>query len=118
MIWLRYGANLLSFKDNSINEATANAQEDRSVRGEQTAENIRYGQAISESGFGGETVAFSGSAQQSGYGRTEGIEKDGHVGQTRREQGYGEGNNVGAWLRAAESISQGQIYNKKTTITE
>lgn len=65
------------------------------ARGEQTAENIRYGEAISEHGFGGKTIGNSGSAEQGGYGRTEGIEKDG-VSQTRREQGYGGGNNVGA----------------------
>ena len=31
-------------------------------RGERTAENIRYGQAVSESGMGGFTTGFSGGA--------------------------------------------------------
>lgn len=64
-------------------------------RGETTAENIRYGEAISEHGFGGETVGNSGEAdnQEGGGGSY------GRVGETekmRREQGYGGGSGVGA----------------------
>ena len=41
-------------------------QEDQSKaeKGEKTAENVRYGQAISEGGFGGETTESSGGANQ------------------------------------------------------
>ena len=50
---------------------------------------------ISEHGFGGETVGNSGSAQQGvGFGGTE--DESGDVKQSRREQGYGGGNDVGA----------------------
>ncbi|OAP55559.1 hypothetical protein AYL99_10532 [Fonsecaea erecta] len=64
-------------------------------RGKQTAENIRYGQNISESGMGGKTTAQGGSAAQgSGYGGTQ----DQSKGQkdTRPQQGYGAGSGVGA----------------------
>lgn len=37
-------------------------QQEKSERGEKTAENIRYGEAISEHGFGGETTGNSGEA--------------------------------------------------------
>ncbi|MCJ1259397.1 hypothetical protein MMC24_007234 [Lignoscripta atroalba] len=36
----------------------------KAERGEKTAENVRYGEAISEHGFGGETTGNSGSANQ------------------------------------------------------
>ncbi|KAE9982829.1 hypothetical protein EG328_010568 [Venturia inaequalis] len=56
-------------------------------RGEKTAENIRYGQAISEQGVGGFTAPEmnSGSATQEGGSRQQ--EED--TGSMRREQGYG-----------------------------
>jgi hypothetical protein len=58
---------------------------------------MRYGEAISEHGFGGETVGNSGSANQgSGFGGTnDDSEGKGAEGQTRREQGYGGGSGVG-----------------------
>ncbi|OAL31274.1 hypothetical protein AYO20_08329 [Fonsecaea nubica] len=64
-------------------------------RGKQRANNIRYGQNISESGMGGKTVAQDGQAgQQGGYGGT----PDQAEGQkdTRPQQGYGAGSGVGA----------------------
>ncbi|KAG0646266.1 hypothetical protein D0Z07_8260 [Hyphodiscus hymeniophilus] len=88
------------FNDSTTAESTEAWQSEareKKERGEKTAENVRYGEAISEHGFGGETVGNSGSANQgSGYG---GTEKDGEGdgnGQTRREQGYGGGSGVGA----------------------
>lgn len=43
-----------------------------SERGQQTADNIRYGQNISESGMGGKTNTATGTAnQEGGYGGTE-----------------------------------------------
>jgi len=58
---------------------------EKRARGEKTAENVRFGQAVSESGFGGRTVGNSGTADEVEEG-----------GQMRREQGYGGGSGVGA----------------------
>lgn len=65
-------------------------------RGERTAENIRYGQSISENGFGGQTTGNSGSTVQDGYGSAKVPESDDAIDQTRRMQGYGDGSGVGA----------------------
>lgn len=64
-------------------------------RGQQTADNIRYGQNISESGVGGKTTTSTGSAEQAGGygGKADDAEPQK---QTRREQGYGPGSGVGA----------------------
>ncbi|OWP02385.1 hypothetical protein B2J93_3173 [Marssonina coronariae] len=70
---------------NEKTEADVQQAKEKRERGEKTAENIRYGEAISEHGFGGETVGNSGEA-----GAGEAI-----LGQSRREQGYGEGSGVG-----------------------
>jgi len=53
-------------------------------RGEKKAENIRYGQAMSEQGVGGFTAPShnSGSAEEGAHG---------DAGQSRREQGYDAG---------------------------
>ncbi len=48
---------------------------------------MRYGEAISEHGFGGETVGNTGEADAT-------VERVGAE-QTRREQGYGTGSGVG-----------------------
>jgi len=84
------------FKDSSSTEASRQAQQEKSAKGEKTAENTRYGEAISEHGFGGETTGNSGDAQQGGYGRID--ENSGAEGtsQVRRTQGYGPGSGVGA----------------------
>ena len=59
------------------------------------AENIRYGQGISEGGMGGQTTASSGDAQQGqGFGGTEAMGDEGGK-SSRREQGYGPGSGVG-----------------------
>lgn len=69
----------------------------KAERGEKTAENIRYGEAISEHGFGGQTTGNSGQAQQGGgYGTTKADENTGSAMDTREQQGYGEGSGVGA----------------------
>jgi len=63
-------------------------------RGQQTADNIRYGQNISESGVGGMTTTSTGSAEQSGgYGAKP--DDSEQLKNTRREQGYGPGSGVG-----------------------
>ena len=69
--------------------ATEQAAAAHAARGEKTAENIRFGEAISEHGFGGETTTSTGTADAPG--------RDGEgPRQTRREQGYGGGSGVGA----------------------
>ena len=88
----------LCLKDPNPNEAKQQLAQQKRERGEQTAENIRYGEAISEHGFGGQTVGNSGKANQgAGFGRA--VEDgDGNAdgnGQMRREQGYGGGSGVG-----------------------
>jgi len=79
------------------NEASQPAQPGGASRGEKTAGNIRYGEAISEHGFGGETVGNTGVANpDSGFGGAKRDEGSGEGGQMRREQGYGGGSGVGA----------------------
>jgi len=84
------------YEDSSVNEATTQAGKDKAARGEKTAENVRYGEAISEHGFGGETIGNTGEAQQGGYGRTDEQTGTDDITQSRREQGYGGGSGVGA----------------------
>ncbi|KAK4897886.1 hypothetical protein LTR28_001670 [Elasticomyces elasticus] len=62
-------------------------------RGAQTAENIRYGQAVSEQGVGGFTTGSDGVAKQEGGGAGAGgvdeggMDKQGE--ESRVQQGYG-----------------------------
>jgi len=56
-----------------------------SARGAQTAENVRYGQAISEQGVGG----FTAPELNSGEPTQEGDFGGEDLGKMRREQGYG-----------------------------
>jgi hypothetical protein len=77
---------MLLYTDSGVNEASKQAQADKTAREEKTAENVRFGESISEHGFGGKTAGNSGSK---GTGRSE------EVGQTRRVQGYGGGSGVG-----------------------
>lgn len=75
---------------------TEGAPPPNSDHGDKTAENIRYGQNISESGMGGMTTTSSGKANSGeGYGGTErdpALEKTGN---NRSAQGYGPGSGVG-----------------------
>lgn len=73
-------------------EADVHRASQASARGKKTAENIRYGEAISEHGFGGETVGNSGVADNVGKEKEL---KGGVPGQMRREQGYGGGSSIG-----------------------
>lgn len=70
-----------------------NTSEDASTsadRGQQTADNIRYGQNISESGMGGKTTTSSGAAgQEGGYGGAP--DQTGPQDDARPKQGYGPG---------------------------
>lgn len=71
----------------STKESVAPTKE--SERGEQTASNIRYGQAISESGFGGKTEGGLGKADPTSNDQKHGS-NEGNTG--RNIQGY-DGNN-------------------------
>lgn len=87
---LRIRANLSGDSTNTSEDTNGLSAE----RGQQTADNVRYGQNVSESGMGGKTTTSSGDAQQDGYGGTEAQDTD--LKNTRREQGFGPGNNIGA----------------------
>ncbi|RVX70955.1 hypothetical protein B0A52_06113 [Exophiala mesophila] len=75
----------------NTSEGAATSSQD----GQRTADNIRYGQNISESGMGGKTTTSTGTAnQEGGYGGTADQTTDQK--NTRREQGYGPGSGIGA----------------------
>lgn len=77
-------------------DAVAEQQEqDKADGGAQTAENVRYGQNMSEGGMGGKTTEAGGSANQEGYGSTDAQAGRDEVDRTREEQGYGSGSGVG-----------------------
>jgi len=64
------------------------AQQD-AEKGEQKAENIRYGQTISEGGMGGMTSNQTGEAGQEGFGRMEDKSGNSDGAAERRVEGYG-----------------------------
>lgn len=57
------------------------AAKEKAERGEKTAENIRYGQGISETGMGGFTTTSSGGADKVGDAAD--------AAQSRKAEGYG-----------------------------
>ncbi|MCJ1274826.1 hypothetical protein MMC21_002624 [Puttea exsequens] len=66
-------------------------------KGARTAENVRYGQTISEGGIGGKTTEAGGNANEdSGYGATTEQADSSDAAESRRDQGYGPGSGVGA----------------------
>lgn len=66
------------------------AAQEKAERGEKTAENIRYGQGISEAGAGGYTSTSSGTGGQEGFGRQQDQVGDtADAVQSRRAEGYG-----------------------------
>ncbi|MCJ1372897.1 hypothetical protein MMC20_004123 [Loxospora ochrophaea] len=72
-------------------------QQDMSKKGEKMAENIRYGESISEHGFGGETQGNDGVANQGdGFGATDALSNQSGASQARSQQGYSGGSGVGA----------------------
>ncbi|KAK4540684.1 hypothetical protein LTR36_009015 [Oleoguttula mirabilis] len=87
------GGQLGSAETTTDPAQTEEAQQQKSERGEKTAENVRYGQAISEEGgVGGVTQGQEGSAAQEGYGGVKdqsGDGGDGEAAQERRAEGYG-----------------------------
>jgi len=58
-------------------------------KGEKTAENIRYGQNISESGMGGKTTDIEGEAQQDGFDDRDDRSPEEKSVDSRRKQGTG-----------------------------
>jgi hypothetical protein len=64
------------------------AAEQKAAKGEKTAKNIRYGQAISEQGVGGFTSGSLGSAAQEGVGKQQEQDSADAV-QSRKAEGYG-----------------------------
>lgn len=78
---------------------TAEAAARHQQRGAQTAENVRYGQTISEGGMGGMTGGLQGSGGvEEGFGRVkeegEGGEGDGGAAGEREKAGYGGGRDM------------------------
>lgn len=82
--------------ESANSKVDSQASQDKSERGEKTAENVRFGEAISEHGFGGETTSSSGQAHQAGSDRRTEDARHGDQTQSRRAQGYGPGSNIGA----------------------
>lgn len=78
------GGQLGSAETTTNPEKTEEGQEAKQAQGEKTAENVRYGQGISERV--GDTVGQSGAADQGGAEKADG----------RGSAGYGEGSGVGA----------------------
>ena len=67
------------------------AAKEKAEKGEKTAEKIRFGQSISETGVGGFTTTTSGSAAQEGYGRQQQDKASDTADavQSRKAEGYG-----------------------------
>ncbi|MDI1491967.1 MAG: hypothetical protein OHK93_003178 [Ramalina farinacea] len=65
-------------------------------RGAKTAENIRYGQNVSEQGMGGKTTEAEGAANQDGaFGSVQAQDNSLGAEETREASGYGGGSGVG-----------------------
>ncbi|KAL8809988.1 MAG: hypothetical protein Q9223_002711 [Gallowayella weberi] len=75
---------------------TQQQEQDKADGGARTAENVRYGQNISEEGMGGKTTEAGGHANQGGDGSTYAQDAQDSAEETREEQGYGSGSGVGA----------------------
>ncbi|KAI9792419.1 MAG: hypothetical protein M1816_002303 [Peltula sp. TS41687] len=79
--------------------AEAQQAEQKTERGEKTAENVRYGDAISEHGMGGETTGLGGgvgTSQDSSAGTKAADQEELDAKKSREVQGYGPGSGVGA----------------------
>ncbi|KAL1305215.1 hypothetical protein AAFC00_002133 [Neodothiora populina] len=79
--------------ETEVDVSSEQAAKDHAAAGAATAEKIRYGQAISEHGMGGQTTTSSGSANQdSAYGGAASSADDGAQdagSRARKEAGYG-----------------------------
>lgn len=73
----------------SVDKQPEAAAQQTAERGAKTAENIRYGQSISEGEMGGMTNQ-EGEVKKEGYGRLEEqVGETSGAGESRRAQGYG-----------------------------
>lgn len=113
------GRSYAAAEETRTDAAHSQERQDNTERGEKTAANLRYGQAISEQGIGGKTTEANGAANQGsqhhegeamvdmlswllttlgpdGFGGTDAQPEDNQATETRQEQGYGSGSGVGA----------------------
>ncbi|KAI9865576.1 MAG: hypothetical protein M1824_002317 [Vezdaea acicularis] len=87
----------LGAKPAQKSEAQSQREAEKEEKGEQVAEKIRYGQTMSEHGFGGETTTNEGRAETGGgYGGTEAQAGLDLTEGKRSQMGYGDGSGVGA----------------------
>ncbi|KAL8736334.1 MAG: hypothetical protein Q9181_002488 [Wetmoreana brouardii] len=83
--------------ETQVDAVTEQQEQDKAEKGARTAENVGYGQNISEAGMGGKTTEAGGSANQGGYGSMEEQQSSQDTAEeTRQEQGYGSGTGIGA----------------------
>ncbi|KAI9640079.1 hypothetical protein NHQ30_011481 [Ciborinia camelliae] len=75
-----------------VGVAPSTAATEPPARGEQTAENMRFGEAIGGYGFGGKTVGNGGGV---GVGGGSGSEEKENTEDARRVMGYGGGSGIG-----------------------
>lgn len=68
---------------------TDESAQQHAEQGERKAENIRYGQNISEGGMGGMTSTQEGEAGQEGYGKMKDEPSSGDAAEGRQAAGYG-----------------------------
>ncbi|KAL9138064.1 MAG: hypothetical protein Q9175_000717 [Cornicularia normoerica] len=88
---------LIATKEETQPDAVTSQQKQQKAEREgKTAENVRYGQTISEEGMGGKTTEAGGSANQDGFGVTDAQGGIDDAEESRRNQGYGPGSGVGA----------------------
>ena len=104
--------------ETQVDSVDSQQEQQNADRGARTAENVRYGQAISEGGMGGKTTDSGGSGNQgmsrglpvslssriadpdfgtsgSGYGGTVAETASSNAEESRENQGYGSGSGVG-----------------------
>lgn len=67
----------------------ADGAQQQAERGARTAENMRYGQTISEGGMGGMTNVTANEANKESFGRQEDKSEEADAAQDRRAEGYG-----------------------------
>lgn len=86
--------------ETQVDAVDSQQEQEKAEKGARTAENVRYGQSISEGGMGGMTTEGQGEANQdTGYGGAEnqtGSGGESEAAESRRQQGYGPGSGVGA----------------------
>jgi len=83
--------------ETQVDAVDSQQEQQKAERGEKTADNVRYGQNISEGGMGGKTTDVRGNASQgSSFGATASHTESDNAQASRQESGYGSGSGVGA----------------------